>query len=157
MNAKRCFKIILAEDNPADTDLVRRALREHGIDCDLHVIGDGAQVIEQICRLDRETESPAFDLLILDMHLPKENGETVLRCLRGTAHYRQTPVVVMAREDVKLIADQAAASPALFFFEKPSSFDEFMRLGALVRSILVVAKKPESRSGPHDNRSAGAA
>lgn len=151
------FKIILAEDNSADTQLVRLALREHGIDCDLHVVGDGAEAIEQICGLDRKVQSHALDLLILDMHLPKENGEAILQCLRATAHYRQTPVVVMASEDAKLIAEQASASPALIFFAKPSSLDEFMRLGALVRNILVVAKKPESRSGAHDNSSAGAA
>lgn len=151
------FKIILAEDNSADADLVRRALREHDIDCDLHVVGDGAQVIKRITALDAEAESRSFDLMILDMHLPKENGEAVLNCLRSTVHYRQTPVVVMASGDAKLFGEEAGAFPPLSFFQKPSSLDEFMRLGALVRSILFVAKKPESCSGTHDNRSAGAA
>lgn len=151
------FRIILAEDNPADADLVRRALLEHGIDCELHVVGDGAEMIRQIGELDTNPKSPAFDLLILDMHLPKENGEAVLNCLRSTAHYQQTPVVVMASEDTKLIAKQAGHFRALSFFHKSSSLDEFMQLGVLVRSILSVAKKPESRSGSHDNRSTGAA
>ena len=54
------FRIILAEDNPADADLVRRALLEHGIDCELHVVGDGAEVIRQIGELDTNTDSPCF-------------------------------------------------------------------------------------------------
>ena len=150
------FEIILAEDNPADADLVRRALLEHGIDCELHVVRDGAEVIRQIGELDTNPDSPAFDLLILDMHLPKENGEAVLNYLRSTAHYRQTPVLVMASEDSGLIAKQAGLR-ALSFFHKPSSLDEFMQLGALVRSILSVVKKPESRSASHDNKRTGAA
>jgi CheY-like chemotaxis protein len=153
----KCFKIILAEDNPADADLVRRALLEHGINCELSVVEDGAQVIQQISRLDMETKSPTVDLLILDMHLPKENGEAVLNCLRSTAHYRQTPVIVMASEDPNLIARQAGRFPALSFFNKPSSLDEFMRLGALVRSILSIEKKPGSQARGRDSRSAGVA
>ncbi len=151
------FRIILAEDNPADADLVRRALLEHSVDCELHVIKDGAEAIGVIKELDTRPKSPAFDLLILDMNLPKESGEAVLNCLRSTANYRQTPVVVMGSEDAKLIAKQAEGCPALIFFDKPSSLDEFMQLGALVGMILSVAPKPESRSMAHDIESAGAA
>lgn len=151
------FKIILAEDNPADADLVRRALLKHTIDCELHVVPDGAEAIQQIRGLDTQPGSLAFDLLILDMHLPKENGEAVLNCLRSTVHYGQTPVIVMASEDAKLTAGQAGRFPALIFFAKPSSLDEFMQLGAVVRSVLFVAKKQESRSRAHDYRSDGAA
>ena len=158
MNDKsKRFKIILAEDSQADADLVRRALLEHSIDCELDVIGDGAEVIQQISGLDTKPHSPALDVSILDMHLPKENGEAILGCLRSTTHYWQTPVVIMASEDAKLIAREAGGYPALLFFNKPSSLDEFMPLGALVRSILFVACKPESRSGEHDIRRAGAA
>ena len=114
-------------------------------------------MIQQISGLDTKPDSPAFDLLILDMHLPKENGEAVLDCPRSTTHYWETPVIIMASEDPKLFARQAGGYPALLFVNKPSSLDEFMRLGALVRSILFVAWKPESRSGEHDIRRAGAA
>ena len=38
-------KILLAEDNPADVYLIREALREHGVDCALHVASDGKDVL----------------------------------------------------------------------------------------------------------------
>jgi len=34
-------QIVLAEDNPADVELVREALHEHGVRCELLVISDG--------------------------------------------------------------------------------------------------------------------
>ena len=42
---------------------------------------------------------PGPDLLLLDMHLPKYNGEEILKCLRSTERYAQIPVVVMTSSD----------------------------------------------------------
>ena len=47
----RC-QIVLAEDNPADVGLVRQALRDHDVHCDLRVISDGEAVVTFIDGLD---------------------------------------------------------------------------------------------------------
>ena len=67
----RC-RIVLAEDNPADVGLVRAALREHEVDCELRVLSDGEQLVAFISGLDHNTKHPCPDLLLLDMHLPKQ-------------------------------------------------------------------------------------
>jgi hypothetical protein len=53
MTETRPFEILLAEDSPADAELVREALKEHHLNCSLRVISDGAQAIEFIDRIDR--------------------------------------------------------------------------------------------------------
>jgi hypothetical protein len=47
--------ILLAEDNPADTQLVREALEDREVACDLHVVPDGEQAVEFIERIDRDS------------------------------------------------------------------------------------------------------
>ena len=37
--------ILLAEDNPADVQLVREALEDRAVACNLHVVADGEQAI----------------------------------------------------------------------------------------------------------------
>jgi DNA-binding response OmpR family regulator len=136
------FKIVLVEDNSADAALVRQALKEHYVDCALHLIRDGAQAIQWICALDTDAKVPPLDLLLLDMHLPKHDGEDVLKCLRSTEHYAQTPVIAMTSQDSSGIEKKAAKNAALVYFRKPSTLDEFMQLGSIVRQVLAGHKNP---------------
>ena len=153
----RTFEVILAEDNPADAELVLRALIEHEVNCVLHVTRDGADAIQKIQSLDTDPKAAALDMLILDMHLPKCDGEEILTALRSTAHASQTPVIVLARTDPKMIREQGEGFPALIFFEKPSELDEFMKLGALVRSVLSGDKIPLAGESGTDLKSASMA
>ena len=77
-------QIVLAEDNPADVRLVRQALRDHAVHCDLRVIPDGEAVVTFIDGLDLDGKLPCPDLLLLDMHLPKRDGNEILRHLRAS-------------------------------------------------------------------------
>ena len=128
--------ILLAEDNAADEALVREALREHNVACRLHVVKDGAQAISFILNMDREgVDEPHLDLLLLDMHLPRRDGADILRALRSTEHHSQKPVIVMSSSDAPHLRD-TADHDALYFFHKPSTLDEFMLLGGIVRDVL---------------------
>jgi hypothetical protein len=68
------WQTVLAEDNPVDVGMVRAALREHGVDCELHVIGDGEEALSFIDSLDLNSKIPCPDLLRLDLCLPKRDG-----------------------------------------------------------------------------------
>lgn len=39
-------QVLLAEDNAADVYLIREALREHAVNCELRVAADGQEVLE---------------------------------------------------------------------------------------------------------------
>ena len=91
----RRYQILLAEDSAADIGIVRIALRDQNLDHILHVARDGEEAIAFIENADNDAKSPGPDLLLLDMHLPKYDGEAILKRLRSTERYAQTPVVVM--------------------------------------------------------------
>jgi CheY-like chemotaxis protein len=137
----RPYQILLAEDSAADVGIVRIALRDNGINHVLHVARDGAEAIAFIEKADSDREAPGPDLLLLDMHLPKYNGEEILKRLRSTELYAQTPVVVMTSSDAPQDRDRAQRHAALFYFRKPSRLDEFIQLGVIVRDILT-GKEP---------------
>lgn len=130
------FEILLAEDSPADAELVCEALKEHHINCSLRVVRDGAQAVTFIDSLDRDPKAPPLDLLLLDMHLPKRDGEEVLRCLRSTESYARTPVVVMTGFASSALPETGAGHAATVYFQKPSTLEEFMQLGSIVRRLL---------------------
>ena len=131
----RPSEIRLAEDRLEDAELVRLALKKHGVECVLRVFHDGEEAITFLRSLDANPKGPALDLLIVDMNLPKRSGEEILKCLRSTENYAQTPVVVMS----SLIAgaDKAKATKhAAMVFQKPLTLDGFMQLASIVRNVL---------------------
>jgi CheY-like chemotaxis protein len=128
--------IVLAEDNDADIFLVREILKEQGIDCELKVISDGEDVLKYIDQLDADSNARCPELLLLDMHLPKRDGEEILARLRTSQRCRQTPVVIMTSADSPYVRKSAEKHSALHYFEKPSNLDHFMRLGIVLKDVI---------------------
>jgi CheY-like chemotaxis protein len=149
------FEILVAEDNPADVALLREALKIHKVDCALHVLRDGEQALALIDSLDRDPKRPRVDLLILDMHLPKHDGEEILKQLRSTEHYAQTPVIVMTSYRSSGIEAKAAKHAALFHFCKPSTLDELSELGSMVRNVLDARERGGRPTPPLSSGTAG--
>ncbi|MDQ4069139.1 MAG: response regulator [Actinomycetota bacterium] len=115
-------RILVAEDEEHIASLLRKALTKHGFD--ITVAGDGAAALELL------TAEP-FDLLILDLGLPRIDGEEVLRTLRGRGH--TLPVVVLtARDDVRDKVE-ALEGGADDYVTKPFSVHELL---ARVRARL---------------------
>jgi CheY-like chemotaxis protein len=79
-------QIVLAEDSPADVELVREALSEHDARCELRIISDGEQAFAYIDGLDIDSTLPCPDLLLLDRHLPKRDGLEILGRLSQSIH-----------------------------------------------------------------------
>jgi len=129
-------QIVLAEDNPADVGLVRMALRNHEIACDLRVIPDGEQVLSFIASLDRDSQLPCPDLILLDLYLPKHDGNEILKHLRASERCAQTKVVVLTSSDAPADHKIAERNAAIHYFRKPSSLDQFMYLGEIVKDVL---------------------
>jgi len=129
------YHIVLAEDNPADVGLVRVALREHAVDCDLRVISDGEAVVSFINGLDRDSELPCPDLVLLDLHLPKRDGNEILRHLRASERCWRTPVVMLTSSDARLDR-QHEKKATTHYFQKSSSLDQFLQLGRMVKEVI---------------------
>src|SRR5580700_5861336 len=128
--------ILLAEDNPADVQLVREALKDREVTCRLHVAADGDQAIQFIARVDRDSTMRCPKLLLLDLHLPGHDGEAVLRCLRASERCGQTPVVILTSSDSPRDREKATANAALHYFRKPATLEQFLQLGDIVTKIL---------------------
>lgn len=139
-------EILLAEDNPADVYLIREALREHGVDCPMRVVSDGAEVLRMISSPDSLTEVGRLGLIILDLNLPRHDGTEILQRLRETTELAHVPVVVLTSSDSprdRLVASQFGAA---CYLRKPSSLEQFLALGAIFKDLL----EQKTSKGVHD-------
>lgn len=149
MTGTKPFEILLAEDNPGDVGLVREALKQHNVACVLHVVNDGDHAITFLETLEADPSASPLHLLLVDMHLPKRDGKDVVKRLRNMERYAHVPVVMITGGDSTVVEEAAAANRALSYFRKPSTLDEYMQLGAIVRRLLTTSK--ERNDAPDKN------
>lgn len=80
----RQHRLLVVDDDSRLRDLLNRYLGEQGFE--VRAVGDGAQ-------MDRLRSREHFDLIILDLMLPGEDGLAICRRLRGTGD--NTPIVML--------------------------------------------------------------
>src|SRR5262245_2740268 len=78
--------ILLVEDNPADADMFREAIRVCTLEADTTVARDGEQALQML----REVRSTP-DFIVLDLNLPRCDGHNFLRKFLPRDH---PPIVV---------------------------------------------------------------
>lgn len=120
--------ILLVEDNPNDEELTLIALRKNKIMNDVVVARDGEEALDYLfCRgkyAGRDMEMlPA--VVLLDLKLPKVTGLEVLRRIRGDAHMRRLPVVVLTSSKLDRDLDEAYDLGANSYIYKPVDFEKF--------------------------------
>src|SRR5215467_3190162 len=101
---------------------------------------------EFIDRAESYPEVPRPEFLLLDVNLPKRNGLEVLRHLRQSAKFRLIPVVIVTSSDLSRDLNEFEALGANRYFRKPSSYEEFVKLGGILRELLDEQKVNEGSS-----------
>jgi chemotaxis family two-component system response regulator Rcp1 len=127
---------MVVEDNPTDVYLVRKALKAQGLEVDLQVFEDGETAITFVQQLDGDDTLDCPSLVLLDVNLPRADGFEVLRCLRSSMKCETIPVIVMTSSAALADRTTATALRADAYFQKPPSYDAFLKLGALAQQML---------------------
>ena len=130
------FRIWLAEDNPGDVRLFREALKNRALPFDLTVADDGQKAISLVQSAAQDQAIDLPHLIVLDVNLPRHNGDEVLRQIRSEATLDGVPVIVLTSSASPV--DQATANKlgANLYIQKPSDLEGLMTIGALVEHLL---------------------
>jgi heavy metal response regulator len=117
------MKILLVEDDKGIARFVKRGLLENAFSVDVTFDGEEGLFLA----LHR-----SYDLIILDILLPKMDGREVLKRVRGTQI--QTPVIFLTAKDSERDVVQGLDAGADDYLVKPFSFNELLaRIRALLR------------------------
>ncbi len=116
--------VLLVEDNPADVRLMREAFLECRVDATLHVAEDGCDAVGFLHRQHRHVQAPRPDLVILDLNLPKLDGQTVLQIIKHDPDLRRIPVVVLSTAATPAIIARCRALAVDAYVTKPSRWED---------------------------------
>lgn len=128
--------ILVIEDNPSDVHLVRMALKEACLDCELTCFEDGDSAIAYI----QSADSSLPDAIILDVNLPKADGPDILNVLKATPRFSLVPVLALSSSSAPRDIARIAALGADCYLVKPLDLDEFLKIGEAVKDCIQKAR-----------------
>jgi two-component system, chemotaxis family, response regulator Rcp1 len=136
LSAENRLVVLLAEDNRADVLIIEDAIFTYGLPIELHVVKDGEKAFEFIQRAEDDPQAPCPEMLLLDLNLPKRDGKEVLQRLRQSQKCKGIPVMVITPSDSPKDKKEVAQLGATAYFHKPSSYDEFLKIGVALKNLL---------------------
>lgn len=122
------MRILLVEDDKGIVRFVRKGLLENSFSVD--VAANGEEGLNAVLRMK-------YDLVVLDILLPKMDGREVLKRIRSTDV--QTPVIFLTAKDSEGDIVHGLNLGADDYLTKPFSFNELLaRIQAILRRERVV-------------------
>ena len=120
--------ILLVEDNPDDEKLTVRALKKNNIVNRVEVARDGVEALDYLfctgAHAGRDPEAmPA--LVLLDLKLPKLDGQEVLRRIRADERTKRLPVVILTSSKEEQDLMDGYNGGANSYIRKPVDFTQF--------------------------------
>jgi CheY-like chemotaxis protein len=123
--------ILVVEDNADNRKLVVRMLAQEGFH------GEAVESAEEaLVRLDQRR----FDVVLMDVRLPRMDGKEATRRLRQDPRFRDLPIIAVSAHVVGKQHEEILASGVSALVTKPIDMDEL--LGTIRRFL-----PPEARPG----------
>jgi len=117
------MKVLVVEDDRKVAGFIEQGLREEGYVVDIAADGEEATMLAHVYQ---------YDVVLLDIVLPKKNGFQVAQELRREG--RNTPILMLTSRDAVEDIVRGLDSGADDYLSKPFRFDELLaRIRALVR------------------------
>jgi two-component system, sensor histidine kinase len=136
--AERPLRILAAEDNQTN-QLILRALLEV-LETDLTIVGDGAVAVEAF-------GAAAFDLVLMDIQMPRMGGVEAVRAIRAFERDRQaprTPILAVTANVMNHQLSEYIEAGMDGVVAKP------LQMGPLLAEIQRVLAEPANAEAPRD-------
>jgi len=137
-------RILLAEDDPRDVELIMTALADYNLANEVVVTYDGEETLNYLYNRGKFQGRPGGNpaVVLLDLKMPKVNGLEVLRQIRQDDQLKMTPVVVLtcSREEKDWVESYRLGVNA--YVVKPVDFHEFVNAVKELGAFWAVINEP---------------
>jgi len=137
------IQVLLVEDSATDVLLTREALGQASVPSIVHVVDNGVEALAFLRREGTHAAAIRPDLILLDLNMPRKNGQEVLAEIKTNPDLRSIPVVILSTSQSPADIATAYAQHANCYITKPVEFDVFAKhLHAVLNFWFNVATLP---------------
>jgi len=120
------IQVLIVDDEPLGRETLAALLSPLGYQ--LHFAATGAEALNLAKALPP-------DLILLDLNVPRQPGDQVLKRIRSSFRMGRIPVIVMSSSESPADRERLMKLGATDFFRKSASLGDFMKLGPLLRTF----------------------
>jgi two-component system, chemotaxis family, response regulator Rcp1 len=136
-NGRKILEILLVENSQSDAYWTQETLAESNVPHRLHphrlhIVKDGVEAIDFLYQRNQYTNVPRPDLMLLDLNLPRKNGQEVLTLMKLDETLQSIPVVVMSTSTREEDRNKINQLQALSYLIKPIELRQFMDVVKLI-------------------------
>ena len=150
-HSSKAAVILLADDDPDDLEMTRRALVKNNLAGEIFTVGDGEELLDFLRHRGKfaaPARSPTPALILLDLNMPKMDGREALAQIKADKALHRIPVVVMttstAEQDIVRAYDLGSNS----FISKPITLAELVDVTKVLGQYwFEVVKLPQTPGG----------
>ncbi|MFB8787406.1 MAG: response regulator [Potamolinea sp.] len=128
----KSVEVLLVEDDPGDIELMEIAFQRSQLLIPLKVVNDGEEAIAYLRKQGEYANAVEPDLILLDLNLPRLNGQEVLQAIKSDEQLKHIPVVILttskAQEEVMKSYNLGASA----YMTKPVDMEGF---STIVKSL----------------------
>jgi len=131
MNQKsKPFSILIAEDDEDDYLLTLEALKEAGVNNEVHWVKDGNETLEFLSsKLNGNNGSSGKlpGMILLDLNMPKKDGREALQEIKSNPNFRKIPVIIMTTSSAETDVANSYDLGVNSFIKKPDRFHDLVK------------------------------
>jgi len=138
------INILLADDDKDDCLLFKEALEELQLQTALTVVYDG----EELMQLLTNKSNNIFDVLFLDLNMPRKNGFICLEEIKRNDKLKSLPVIIFTTSYDQRVADLLYENGAHYYICKPA---DFSKLRNIIRETIKLVSEYNVAQPPKEN------
>lgn len=146
-------RILLAEDDKKDVELILTALEDHKLANEVIITRDGAEALDYLHRRGRfsgrEEGNPA--VILLDLKMPKVSGLEVLMQMKADEKLKEIPIVVLTSSNESRDLEECYKHGVNAYVVKPVKFQEFVSAVRETGIFWALINQPPPRSVKKQN------
>jgi len=130
MNQKsKPFSVLIAEDDEDDFLLTLDALKEAGVNNEVHWVKDGNEILEFLSSKLNGNNGSSGELpgmILLDLNMPKKDGREALQEIKSNPNFRKIPVIIMTTSSAETDVTNSYDLGVNSFIKKPDRFHDLV-------------------------------
>ncbi len=140
-------QVLLVEDSCDDRELTLDAFRERGMEHTIVAVDDGERALDYLFGRGRFSDPKPVrpKVILLDLNLPKLNGDRVLQQLRANPETQDIPVVMLTTSDSSDDRRRCYRLGANSYVRKPVAYETFREVASQLGVYWVNVNLPTEK------------